>query len=266
MTNTSTATEEKSAESLAFVHWLRTGQSLSAAQWGTLQERKYNHNHDELGKFTFSGGQSIGHNAVFHSWTAHPTGATATRPSSTARTPDARLPHVPHPTGHTAANRAAAAHPASPSPFTQVGTHPARVYRTKAGAAIIDPRSGQPMLVPVGVSIRNTAREGQFFGSSINREIMAIPAFSPSGRMDFQRTYSTLRDRQGTTLIDQRFIAIGNYNFGVYAAASGMSLDRALSGAAKIYFLQTLHTHGNKRNESLIASGYRDYINGNIGD
>jgi hypothetical protein len=222
MTNTSIATEEKSAEHLAFIHWLRTGQSLSAAEWGAFHERKYNHNHDELGKFTFSGGQSIGHSAVFHSWTAHPGSAPAPapRPRSTARTPAARPPHATHPTNHTAANRIPPALPASSSPFTQVGTHPARVYRTKAGAAIIDPRSGHPMLIPEGVSISNTARLGRNHNIFGIREGFAVGAFAPGGPMDFQRTHSTFRRKDGATVIDQHFLAIGNYNFGVYAAAS----------------------------------------------
>jgi hypothetical protein len=152
------------------------------------------------------------------------------------------------------------------TPWTQVGSHPARVYRTKAGAAIIDPRSGKPMLVPQGVSISKTAREGEFFNGAVNREIQALDAFIPGGRMDFQRTHSTLRKRSGEIVIDQRFIAIGNYNFGVYAAASGMSLEHAMSGAASLYLIQTGISGGNRKNESLIASGYRDFLSKNVGD
>lgn len=273
MTTTSTATEEKSAEHLAFVHWLCTGQSLSASEWHALQERKYNHNHDELGKFTVSGGQSAGHSAVFRSWAEHPASAPAPvpRPRSTARTPAARPAHVPLPTGITAANRVSAADSASPSPFTQVGTHPARVYRTRAGAAIIDPRSGQPMLVPEGVSISNTIRVARMFSSPLNRDAAAAAAFGRGAGMDFQRTHSTLRDRKGATQIDQRFVAIGNYNFGVYAAASGMSLASALSGASALYAANIGGDHsgpyyGNPRNSQLIASGYRDYLARNVGE
>lgn len=46
--------QSKSANERAFEHYLRTGERLTAAQW----ERKYNTQHDELGRFTFSG-QSV---------------------------------------------------------------------------------------------------------------------------------------------------------------------------------------------------------------
>jgi hypothetical protein len=210
---------------------------------------------------------------VFHSWTSHPgrAPAPAPRPRSTARTPAARPLHVTHPTGHAAANRIPPALPTSPRPFTQVGTHPARVYRTKAGAAIIDPRSGPPMLVPEGVSIRNTIRVARMFSSPLNREAAATAAFGRGAGMDFQRTHSTLRDRKGTRLIDQRFIAIGNYNFGVYAAASGMSLATALSGASALYATNITGDHsgpyfGNPRNSQLVVSGYRDHLARNVGE
>jgi hypothetical protein len=265
--------KEKSSEDLAFVHWLRTGQSLSSAEWGALQERKYNHNHDELGKFTFSGGQSADHSAVFHSWTSHPgrAPAPAPRPRSTARTPAARPLHATHPTGHTAGNRIPPALPTSPSPFTQVGTHPARVYRTKAGAAIIDPRSGASYVGP-GRRFYQKYDQGcphvQFTTKPRSRCHCGIR--SRRG-MDFQRTHSTLRDRKGTRLIDQRFIAIGNYNFGVYAAASGMSLATALSGDSALYATNITGDHsgpyfGNPRNSQLVVSGYRDYLARNVGE
>ena len=122
------------------------------------------------------------------------------------------------------------------------------------------------MLVPQGVSLANTVRVARIFSSPLNRDAAAVTAFVPDGPMDFQKNYSTLRDKQGNRLIDQRFVAIGNYNFGVYAAASGISLKRALDGAAVVYFRQTGRRGGNPRNESLIVSGYRDYFNGNVGN
>lgn len=66
MADASRATDEKSLENLAFVHWLRTGQSLSVDEMQALHERKYNHNHDELGRFASSGGGATSHSAMFH--------------------------------------------------------------------------------------------------------------------------------------------------------------------------------------------------------
>lgn len=235
--------ERKSTSSLAFEHYLRTGQQFSAAEFESLQERKYNHNHDELGRFTFAWNNAGGHRASDRSLgpVAKPS------PRGVARQP------------------VRAGRSSEPTPFKQAGSHPARVYRTKAGLAIIDPRSGAPMLIPQGVSMANTVRVGRMFSSPVNRSPAAFFAFKQGGPMDFQRIYSTLRDKDGKTLIDQRFVAIGNYNFGVYAAAAGMSAKEALDGAAKIYFASTFKNGGNPRNESLILSGYRDYLRGRVG-
>lgn len=48
--------ERKSANRLAFEHYLRTGQRLTAAEWRAREERKFNPYHDELGRFTFAPG------------------------------------------------------------------------------------------------------------------------------------------------------------------------------------------------------------------
>lgn len=244
MTDALRKTEEKSVSGQAFEHYLRTGQRLTASEFDSLQERKYNQNHDELGRFTFAWNNAGGH-----------------RTSDRNPGPFAR----PSPRG-AVRQPVGAARSSDPTPFKQVGSQPARVYRTKGGAAIIDPRSGSPMLIPQGVSMANTVRVARMFSSPLNRDAAAIAAFVPDGPMDFQKTYSTLRDKNGKRLIDQRFVAIGNYNFGVYAAASGIPLNRALDGAAVVYFRQTGHRGGNPRNESLIVSGYRDFMNRNVGN
>lgn len=48
--------EHKSADRLAFEHYLRTGQRLSAGEWRGYVERKFNPYHDERGRFTFATG------------------------------------------------------------------------------------------------------------------------------------------------------------------------------------------------------------------
>ena len=273
MAGTSSAKEEKSFEYLAFVHYLRTGEHLTAAQF----EQKFNQNHDERGRFTYAWNNTSGSGGASGSSTTRSTlprsvssGAAQRRTAPPAR-PEPKQPSTQ------SQQRARSTKPMPTyagrplqregyTPWTQVGSHPAREYRTRAGAAIIDPRSGFPMLVPEGVSVKNTARVGRIFSSPLNREAAASSAFLPGGPMDFQRTHSTLRDRQGETVIDQRFMAIGNYNFGVYAAASGMSLSTALKGAGTVYFAGTLRGFHNRRNEILIIRGYRDYISGDVGD
>ncbi len=273
MVGTSSAKEEKSSDCLAFVHYLRTGERLTAAQF----EQKFNQNHDERGRFTYAWNNTAGSGGA--------SGGSATRStlprsvSSGAAQRRTAPPAHPEPKQPSTQSQQRArstkpmpTHAGRPlqregyAPWTQVGSHPAREYRTRTGAAIIDPRSGYPMLVPKGVSISKAAREGEFFNGAIIREAQAIEAFQPGGRMDFQRTHSTLRRRGGEIVVDQRFIAIGNYNFGVYAAASGISLENALHGAAGVYLVQTGEFGGNPKNESLIVSGYRDYLSRNVGD
>ncbi|MBV1691609.1 hypothetical protein KRR38_29025 [Novosphingobium sp. G106] len=48
--------ERKSADRLAFEHYLRTGQRLTIAEWRRHIERKFNPYHDERGRFTFATG------------------------------------------------------------------------------------------------------------------------------------------------------------------------------------------------------------------
>lgn len=50
----------KSADSLAFEHYCRTGVRLTTAQFLAMCERKFNPNHDERGRFTFGPGFSGG--------------------------------------------------------------------------------------------------------------------------------------------------------------------------------------------------------------
>jgi hypothetical protein len=52
--------EQKSADRLAFEHYLRTGQRLTTAQFIEECEKKFNPYHDELGRFTFGLGLSGG--------------------------------------------------------------------------------------------------------------------------------------------------------------------------------------------------------------
>jgi hypothetical protein len=261
MTETANATEEKSSNYLAFMHYMRTGERLTSAQY----EQKYNHNHDELGKFTYAANASGGNGASHHPPPARAHSRTSSAPAPTHRAAVLPTRQTAHPAPAATPQPRGSLQREGYTPWTQVGSHPARVYRTKAGAAIIDPRSGNPMLVPQGVSIRNTIGYGLVNNSFLKREAATV-AFLPDGMMDFQRTHSNLPRVHGVSTIDQRFIAIGNYNFGVYAAASGMSLSDAMAGAGALYRRNTGRRSSSSRNEILIVSGYRDFISNNVGD
>lgn len=49
-------TEQKSADRLAFEHYLRTGERLTSRQWRSRYEQKFNPYHDRLGRFTTASG------------------------------------------------------------------------------------------------------------------------------------------------------------------------------------------------------------------
>ncbi len=49
-------TESKSANRLAFEHYLRTGERLTSRQWRARYEQKFNPYHDRLGRFTTASG------------------------------------------------------------------------------------------------------------------------------------------------------------------------------------------------------------------
>lgn len=53
------SSEQKFANRLAFDHYLRTGEQLTTAQWLERIEKKFNPNHDELGRFTSAFGAVV---------------------------------------------------------------------------------------------------------------------------------------------------------------------------------------------------------------
>ncbi len=63
---TQTLSQQKSADRLAFEHYLRTGERLTSAQWLARYESKYNHIHDERGRFAAATGgvAAMGHGAA----------------------------------------------------------------------------------------------------------------------------------------------------------------------------------------------------------
>lgn len=94
--------ERKSADRLAFEHYLRSGERLSAGEWSQRFERKFNPYHDERGRFTFApGAAGMGSGAPPSEVTRRPaqvgarrTGA-AVQPATPPRTRIAALPGFP---------------------------------------------------------------------------------------------------------------------------------------------------------------------------
>ncbi|MCW1429589.1 hypothetical protein [Novosphingobium sp. JCM 18896] len=104
--------ENKSANRLAFDHYLRTGQRLTTAQWLERVERKFNPYHDELGRFTSAPGVTV-------SWGAS---AAARHSQSSERSRAGRRPM-----------QAGPRLPASGSPSHQNGSTPSAPGRVDAG-------------------------------------------------------------------------------------------------------------------------------------
>jgi len=169
------------------------------------------------------------------------------------------------------------------------------------GSVVIDPATGQPILMPNNVSLQDNVAFGQrlanlpsimtgdidttYTGPVISpdtdidpnsvpaKEAAMMAAFMPDGTMDYQRIASSLQDSDGNILIDRNYINFGNFNYGVVAAAAGYSLDQALAAAGTLNFLHSISnsnidTSGayddSTRNEYFIRMGYQAYASGKI--
>ena len=89
--------EHKSADGMAFEHYLRSGERLTTNEWLARQQRKFNPYHDELGRFTFATG-GVGASGL------------ASRPASPLRSPS------PEPAAKPLGQRPVEAATASPAP------------------------------------------------------------------------------------------------------------------------------------------------------
>jgi hypothetical protein len=87
--------------------------------------------------------------------------------------------------------------------------------------------------------------------------------FLPGQPMDYQRVYGS------NGLINRTYIAFGNYNFGVVAAAAGYTKAQAHLGAGAANLLGSGNKSGplfnNPMNIPLIDAGYDAYEAGVIG-
>ncbi len=75
--------QTKSMNSFAFEHYLRTGEKLTTAQFIEMYEKKFNPNHDHLGRFTFGSGlNGLGPSSAIRNSNSKPS-ATSTNESWT---------------------------------------------------------------------------------------------------------------------------------------------------------------------------------------
>src|SRR5262249_44114018 len=139
------------------------------------------------------------------------------------------------------------------------------------GSAVISPASGQPIVMPPGVSLDENMEFGKYLGTL--PDLFKLNAmrdfFWPRAAMDYKRP-------PGFSTTDPRFEAhrdFGNYNFGAVAAAAGLSFETALAGAGLFHAgnsawnsafgnqnpLNTSGAWGNDpRDLDFITRGYRD--------
>ena len=82
--------------------------------------------------------------------------------------------------------------------------------------------------------------------------------------MDYQRTFGS------GGLINRNYIDLGNYNYGIVAAAARYTLHEAQMAARAVNILgkgrKTGMYYGNPRNQRMIAAGWRNYMAGQIGE
>ncbi len=137
---------------------------------------------------------------------------------------------------------------------------------------------GGPMLMPADVSLEENAKRGeQIFAEYLaeieERDISAaegmrrstmVHLFHGAGEMDYQLIYS-VNGRDA----NKDYIDIGNYNYGVIAAAAGIPLSEAIVGAGAYNLRGTGEKDwriefNNPRNYAMFVKGYHDYQDGRI--
>jgi len=127
---------------------------------------------------------------------------------------------------------------------------------------------GGPMLMPDDVSLATNARIGQALNdlnarAAVKDTVMVALFARDLGAMDYQRIYC--KDGEH---INRDYIDIGNYNYGVVAAAAGYSFDHAIRAAGRVNESGEGDKSGphnnNPRNLAMIKKGYDDYFAGRI--
>jgi hypothetical protein len=134
---------------------------------------------------------------------------------------------------------------------------------------------GGPMLVPKDVSLEDNARVGQKILADYKTDAEIDPStaagisdskmirlFRRGGEMDYQSLYGTKEH------YNQDYIDVGNYNYGVVAAAAGYSWEYAATVATMVNWGGSGDKSGflfsNPRNLEIARRGYDDYQAGKI--
>src|SRR5208337_3942150 len=134
------------------------------------------------------------------------------------------------------------------------------------GTVVQNPLTGGPLLQPAGVSLAQNAQTGRVLsllpsGFSLPatpiREAAMAELFLPGQPMDYQRADGN------SGRINRTYIAFGNYNYSVVAAAAGYTKDQALLGAGAANLLGSGNESGplfnNPINVPFINAGYDAY-------
>jgi hypothetical protein len=115
---------------------------------------------------------------------------------------------------------------------------------------------------PPTANLANNAREAKSWWGITASSHMGRKS-RRGGEWDYQRTYSP------SGKINREYINIGNYNYGVVAAAAGYTLDEAQAAAGLVNLSgrgakSLTYYGGNPRNAQWIAKGWKDYNNRRI--
>jgi hypothetical protein len=140
------------------------------------------------------------------------------------------------------------------------------------GSTVLNPNTGNPVLMPKGVSLSDNAKTGETLNSlpsifsgdvaSPQKEQAMVNLLGTNGLMDYQRLYDGGK-------FNATYTDFGNYNYGVVAAADGYTLPQAMlsAGLHNVYVgnhdvnLPYLVDHSEN---TFIPMGYSDYTSGRI--
>ena len=139
--------------------------------------------------------------------------------------------------------------------------YPYHTLTLRDGSTVIG-YNGKPMAVPDGVSLENNAKWGVTIkdDGALKVPEMATRFCPKYGSMDYQNQFSADK------LINRRYVDVGNYNYGVVAAAAGYDLNHAYEYGARENNApdRTGYYGGNKQSQAMIKQGFMDYARGKV--
>jgi RHS repeat-associated protein len=151
------------------------------------------------------------------------------------------------------------------TPLTQQQRSPVPTVLNN-GATVQNPWTNGPLVKPASVSLTENANVGEYLSKRPFGELTGglVGLFARDGSEDYQRTAA-----QNGQSFDTTYADFGNFNFGVVAAAAGLTFEQAVVAAG----LVNATGGGNKsgpvfndpRNLYFIQLGYDAYNTGQIG-